>query len=86
MPRISSFYGIVIEMYFKDHPPPHFHAFHAAEEAKISIATGQVLRGSISPRALRLVREWLKLHRVQLEINFKLVEQDETPERIEPLR
>jgi hypothetical protein len=26
VPRISSFYGIVIEMYFGDHPPPHFHA------------------------------------------------------------
>jgi hypothetical protein len=40
MPRISSFYGIVIEMYFKDHPPPHFRAFYAGEEAKTSIATG----------------------------------------------
>jgi len=25
-PRISEFYGIVIEMYYGDHPPPHFHA------------------------------------------------------------
>jgi hypothetical protein len=24
--RISSFYGIDIEMYFDDHAPPHFHA------------------------------------------------------------
>jgi len=24
VPRISEFYGIVIEMYFIDHPPPHF--------------------------------------------------------------
>jgi hypothetical protein len=22
MPRISEFYGIVIEMFFRDHPPP----------------------------------------------------------------
>jgi len=26
VPRIGAFYGIVIEMYFGDHPPPHFHA------------------------------------------------------------
>jgi Domain of unknown function (DUF4160) len=45
MPRISSFYGIVIEMYFRDHPPPHFHALYAGEKAKIDIATGEVLRG-----------------------------------------
>jgi hypothetical protein len=23
---LSEFYGIVVEMYFADHPPPHFHA------------------------------------------------------------
>ena len=26
MPRISEFYGIVVEMYWSDHNPPHFHA------------------------------------------------------------
>lgn len=25
MPTISAFYGILIRMYFGDHPPPHFH-------------------------------------------------------------
>jgi Domain of unknown function (DUF4160) len=26
MPRISSFYGILIYMYYNGHAPPHFHA------------------------------------------------------------
>ena len=26
MPEICRFFGIVIKMYFGDHPPPHFHA------------------------------------------------------------
>jgi hypothetical protein len=26
MPEISRFFGIVIQMYFDDHNPPHFHA------------------------------------------------------------
>lgn len=86
MPRISNFFGIVVEMYFKDHPPPHFHALYSGEEAKIEIATGEVLRGSLSPRALRLVREWLELHRSELEINFQRVANEEQPYRIEPLR
>jgi hypothetical protein len=51
MPRISSFYGIVIEMYYGDHPPPHFHARYGDENAKIEIATGEVLAGSLSTRA-----------------------------------
>jgi hypothetical protein len=24
MPRISQFYGILIYMYYRDYPPPHF--------------------------------------------------------------
>jgi len=26
MPEISRFFGIVIQMYWDDHNPPHFHA------------------------------------------------------------
>ncbi len=25
MPTISTFYGILIQMFWKDHAPPHFH-------------------------------------------------------------
>lgn len=45
MPRISAFYGIVIAMYFDDHPPPHFHARYGEHEAQILIANGDVLHG-----------------------------------------
>lgn len=85
MPRISSFYGIVITMYYGDHPPPHFHARHGDENAKIEIANGEILAGSLSSRALRLVREWLDQHRAELEANWQRVVDNEQPERIEPL-
>ena len=39
MPEISRFYGIVIQMYFGDHPPPHFHARYAGQSAKLDIDT-----------------------------------------------
>jgi hypothetical protein len=57
VPTISSFYGIVIRMYFSDHAPPHFHSVYAGEEAVVAIATGDVLRGGLPERAMRLVRE-----------------------------
>lgn len=67
MPRISRFYGIVIERYCGDHPPPHFHARCSGESAKIAIATGELLAGSFSNRALRLVRpSSLAARRVQV--------------------
>ena len=58
MPRICEFYGIVIEMYYADHAPPHFHARYGGDEAKIAIATGDIVAGRLPGRAVRLVREW----------------------------
>jgi Domain of unknown function (DUF4160) len=57
VPRISEFYGIVIEMFFGDHAPPHFHARYGGNEALNIIATGEVYAGSLPRRALRLVRK-----------------------------
>lgn len=45
------------EMYYADHPPPHFHTRYSGETAKIDIATGEVIAGRLTSRALRLVRE-----------------------------
>jgi hypothetical protein len=86
VPRISAFYGIVIEMYYADHPPPHFHARYSGETAKIEIATGAVIAGALPKNALRLVREWLEEHRDELHKNFERVANEETPEKVEPLR
>ncbi len=31
MPTISQFFGIIIQMFWREHAPPHFHAQHRAE-------------------------------------------------------
>jgi Domain of unknown function (DUF4160) len=86
VPRISAFYGIVIEMYFNEHPPPHFHAIYAEDRALIAIEGGRVIAGSIPPRALRLVRQWARLHHDELLANWRRTRTGEPTERIEPLR
>lgn len=43
MPRLSSFYGIVVYMYWTDHPPPHFHAEYGENQAVIAIADGSLV-------------------------------------------
>jgi hypothetical protein len=45
MPRISAFYGIVIGMFYRDHPPAHFHARYADHKAKFDIVTLEVIEG-----------------------------------------
>jgi len=66
MPELCRFYGIVIRMYFADHPPPHFHAEYGEHEALITIEDSQIFSGSLPPRALSLVREWMLLHKEEL--------------------
>jgi len=39
MPELARFYGIVIQMYFGDHPPPHFHAIYGGHKAVVDIET-----------------------------------------------
>jgi hypothetical protein len=51
MPRLSSFYGIVIYMYRPDHPPPHFHAQYGEYVAQIDLSSLEVMNGSLPARA-----------------------------------
>jgi hypothetical protein len=85
MPEISRFYGIVIYMYFGDHPTPHLHARYGEFQAKLAIRTGAVLRGKLPPRALRLVREWIEQHQIELLGNWELCSEMQEPSSITPL-
>ena len=58
MPIISVFFGIVIRMYFDDHPPPHFHAAYQGFEAFVAIETGEIVAGTLPRKAARLVKQW----------------------------
>jgi hypothetical protein len=58
MPTISTFYGILIRMFFNVHAPPHFHARYGEFEATIDIATRAIIEGQLPRRALNLVQEW----------------------------
>ncbi len=71
MPEISRFYGIVITMYWNDHPPPHFHARHGDDEALIEIETLQIYEGRLKPTALRLVQQWAAEHHEELRANWQ---------------
>jgi Domain of unknown function (DUF4160) len=85
MPRISAFYGIVVTMYSSDHAPPHFHARYGEYEAQIVIDTGTPLAGQLPIRALRLIREWTELHRVELQANWERAQARTALASIDPL-
>lgn len=86
MPTISVFFGIVIQMFWKEHGTPHFHAVYAEHEAVIDIRTLEVLQGSLPKRALAMVLEWATDHRTELMENWTRCERMERPQKIEPLK
>ncbi len=85
MPRISSFYGISIYMYWRDHAPPHFHAQYGEHWAELTIEDGHLLKGSLPRRALRMVRAWRRTHEDELRENWCRVQRPEPPVDIDPL-
>ena len=71
MPIISAFFGIIVRMFFDDHPPPHFHAEYQGQDALVAF-DGSIIEGEItSSRARRLLKEWTLLHRSELEMNWR---------------
>lgn len=85
MPTISIFYGIVIQMFWRDHNPPHFHALYGEHEAIFDLRDLNVLRGAFPRHAMALVREWAAEHRDELLEDWNLCSQLKSPKPIEPL-
>ena len=71
MPTISIFFGIIVQMYWRDHNPPHIHVWYQGEEALVSIESGEVIGGKLPRTGARLVTEWVELRRSELLINWE---------------
>ena len=66
MPEIARFYGIVIKLFFGDHPQPHFHAVYGEYNALFDIATLEMIEGDLPQRARKLVLEWASNYQKEL--------------------
>ena len=75
MPTIALFFGMVITMYWDDHPPPHFHVRYKDKRAVVAIETGRLLRGSLPAGAQRTLSAWTEKHRDELMANWMRAEQ-----------
>lgn len=84
MPEISRFLGIIIAMFYRDHSPPHFHALYGEYDITVEIESG-IINGRFPKRALRLVFEWLELHKDELLENWRLAEERRPLNKIQPL-
>jgi hypothetical protein len=85
MPTISMFYGVLIQMFFNEHNPPHFHAVYGEYKALFSLE-GKLLEGKFPKEQIKLVQAWVIIHKDELKADWKLSENGESLYKIEPLK
>lgn len=84
MPVISKFFGILVTMNYREHNPPHFHAWYAGAEGTVNILTGEVA-GELPRRAVALLLEWWHLHQEELIENWRRAQAHKPLQLIDPL-
>ena len=59
VPTVSIFFGVIIQMYWREHAPPHVHAYYQGYEALFAIKTGEVIGGRLPGKVQTLVADWV---------------------------
>lgn len=85
MPELARFYGIVVQVYYGDHLPPHFHVQYSGHSAKLDIESLVLIEGELPARAIALVTEWATLRRDELRVAFNKAANLQKRGTIDPL-
>ncbi len=65
MPTLCILNSIKIDVYSREHLPPHFHALHVEHEFLIVIKTLETYAGSLPIRQHQMVLDWEKNEEVK---------------------
>jgi hypothetical protein len=84
MPEVSRFFGIVVTINYDDHLPPLFRARYGDDRATFRM-DGEFLAGSMSNRAIGLIRDWARLHVTELADDWSRAERSQPLVPIPPL-
>ena len=74
MPTISMFFGILIKMYYREHNPPHFHAYYQGFEAIYDINAKKRVAGKFPIKADKIIVEWIEQYTSELLEDWNLME------------
>ncbi len=64
--RVDTIRGLSIEIYSKEHAPPHFHVRSANVDASFKIEDCSILKGKISESDYKAVRFWYECFKPKL--------------------
>ena len=71
MPTIKIIDSVKIDLYSREHPPPHFHAIYADFEALITIENFEIYASRLPKPQLNKVINWARDNQTMLLDNFK---------------
>lgn len=71
MPTLKIIDSIKIDIYSREHPPPHFHAIYAEYEELIEIETLSTYVGKLPKAQRKKVIDWAKTKQEYLMENFQ---------------
>jgi hypothetical protein len=78
MPTVKRFDRSRIEMYFGDHPPPHFHVItRNNERIAVVIETKAVLAGKAEPRDTGASLGWASRNKAELRARWQMYSEEE---------
>jgi hypothetical protein len=78
MPTVKRFARCRIEMYFDDHPPPHFHVITQSDDRlAVAIETLAVWAGEADPRDTAEAFAWARANRAELRRRWQEYSEEE---------
>lgn len=80
MPTVKRFDRCRIEMYFDDHPPPHFHVIVGNEAAVFLIETFELWAGELDRRDFAEALDWAAANQVELWRRWQQYSEEEQEE------
>lgn len=72
-------------MFYKDHPPAHFHVEYGEYRACFAIEDFRLIEGDLPGRVIGLVVEWASIHKSELKDDWALLEKEKPLKKIPPL-
>ena len=85
MPELCRFRGAVIQIFVKDHNPPHFHVLYGGHTAEVAIENVRITEGSLPRPIERLVLEWARVRQAELRRAWERAQSRQQPGKIAPL-
>lgn len=71
MPTLKIIDGTKVDVYSREHPPPHFHAIHSEDEELIVIQTLETYAGGLPRKKRKKIIDWAEENQEFLLENFK---------------